>query len=77
MMRKGIIIFGHFCILLGCVLFTLGIYLLPANKPTLIGILTKPLFVGLVLIFGGICANVNACCRSLQKKEDLNINKDR
>ena len=31
--RRSLLIFGHACIALGCLLVTLGIYLLPSSKP--------------------------------------------
>ena len=66
MIKKKTAIFGHFCIVLGCFLFTWGMYLLPVSEPTVIGILTKPLFWGLFSIFGGICANVHSYCKCIQ-----------
>ena len=66
MIKKKTAIFGHSCIVLGCFLFTWGMYLLPVSEPTLVGILTKPFFWGLFSIFGGICANVHSYCKCIQ-----------
>lgn len=61
--RRAFAIFGHLGIVVGCYLFTWGIYLLPSSSPTPIGIFTRPLFWGLFSIFGGICALVHSRCR--------------
>ncbi len=64
--NKKLALFGHALIILGCFGFTMGIYLLPKSEPTLIGILTKPLFWSLIAIFGGICANVHSYCACIR-----------
>ncbi|MGA2092983.1 MAG: hypothetical protein ABSH16_06200 [Sedimentisphaerales bacterium] len=61
--RVGLIVFGHACIVVGCVLITLGIYLLPVSQPTLANVFGRPLFWGLFCTFGGICANYHGFCR--------------
>jgi hypothetical protein len=65
--RVGLIVFGHACIIVGCFLITLGIYLLPSSKPTLAHIFGRPLFWGLFSIFGGICALYHGFCRCVNK----------
>lgn len=69
MIKKKSAIFGHLCIILGCYLVTWGIYLLPVGELTFVGILSKPLFWGLLLIFGGICAIVHSFCKCAQGQE--------
>ena len=76
MIKKKTAIFGHFCIVLGCFLFTWGMYLLPVSEPTFAGILTKPLFWGLFSIFGGICANVHSYCKCIQGEKHPVTKKD-
>lgn len=66
MIKKKKAILGHFLIILCCYLVTWGIYLLPVSKPTFAGILSKPLFWGLVLIFGEVSANVHSYCKCIQ-----------
>ena len=66
--RIGLIVFGHVCIVLGCFLVTWGIYLLPYSKPTPLHIIARPLFWGLISIFGGICANYHGFCNCIRKK---------
>ncbi len=66
--RIANVLFGHFCIFLGCFLITWGIYLLPYPKPTIVDILTKPLFWGLFSLMGGVCANYHGFCRCVKSK---------
>jgi len=73
--KKKLALFGHFCIILGCYLVALGIYLMPESEPTFVEILTKPLFWGLFSIFGGVCANVHAYCRCIQRQKCLSTKK--
>jgi uncharacterized membrane protein len=61
--RAGLIVFGHACVIVGCFLITLGIYLLPSSQPTLAHIFGRPLFWGLFCTFGGICAIYHGFCR--------------
>jgi len=52
--RVALLVFGHVCIVLGCILITWGIYLLPYSQPTLTHIFGRPLFWGLFSLMGGI-----------------------
>ncbi|WCJ59897.1 hypothetical protein NXS98_01885 [Fontisphaera persica] len=61
--RGATMLFGHACLVTGCLLVTWGIYLLPHSEPKLLHILGRPLFWGLISIFGGICANYHGFCR--------------
>lgn len=54
------IVLGHLLVIGGCYLVTWGINLLPVSNPTFAGILSRPLFWGLIAIFGGICAIKNS-----------------
>lgn len=67
--RTGLIVFGHTCIVLGCILITWGIYLLPYSKPTLLHIFTRPLFWGLFSVFGGLCAIFHGFCACIRKQK--------
>ena len=67
--RVPLIIFGHACIVVGCLLITWGMYLLPYSQPTLLHTFTRPLFWGLFSVFGGFCANFHAFCRCMRSKE--------
>lgn len=67
--RGATMLFGHACIVAGCFLVTWGIYLLPHSEPTLLHILGRPLFWGLISIFGGICANYHGFCRCVSSAE--------
>jgi amino acid transporter len=60
--RTATIVFGHALIVVGCILVTLGIYLLPHSEPTWQNVFMRPLFWGLISIFGGICANYHGFC---------------
>jgi len=55
-----VILLGHFLIIGGCYLVTWGLYLLPVSVPTPAGILSRPFFWGLILIFGGVCTIKNS-----------------
>jgi hypothetical protein len=65
--RTSLIVFGHVCIVVGCFLTTLGIYLVPESEPTAAHILLRPLFWGLFSIFGGFCAIFHGFCRCVNK----------
>jgi hypothetical protein len=65
--RTPLIIFGHTCIVIGCLLVTWGIYLLPYSKPIFDHIFLRPLFWGFISIFGGICANYHGFCQCIRK----------
>lgn len=54
-MEKLLAVLGHLLIIAGCYLFTWGMTLLPVSTPDPAGILSRPLFWGLISIFGGIC----------------------
>jgi hypothetical protein len=64
--RTALIVFGHACVVAGCVLFTWGIYLLPYSQPVWQHIIFRPLFWGMISIFGGICANYHGFCRCVR-----------
>ncbi len=68
--RAATLVFGHICVVIGCVLITWGIYLLPSSQPTAAHIFGRPLFWGLFCTFGGICAIHHGFCRCVMK--DLN-----
>jgi hypothetical protein len=63
--RASLILFGHACVVTGCLLVTWGVYLLPHSEPTLSHILGRPFFWGLFSIFGGICAIQHGFCRCI------------
>jgi hypothetical protein len=65
--RAALIIFGHVCIIVGCFLVTLGIYLVPHSEPTIRHVFTQPLFWGLFSIFGGLCALYHGFCRCVNR----------
>lgn len=66
--RTAILVFGHATIVVGCLLVTWGIYLLPQSRPTFAHVLGRPLFWGFISIFGGICANYHAFCACVRRK---------
>ncbi len=68
MARILVVIIGHLCLIVGCYFITWGIYLLPESQPTFIGILTKPLFWGLLALLGGICTIRNAICKCVEER---------
>jgi len=61
--RGALILFGHACIVVGAMMVTWGIYLLPYSEPIWQHIFLRPLFWGLISIFGGICAIYHGFCR--------------
>jgi hypothetical protein len=71
--KKATIIFGHTLVIVGCMLVTWGIYLLPHSEPTLLHILLRPLFWGLFSIFGGICALYHGFCRCFRYNPDYEM----
>ncbi len=71
--KNATLIFGHTLVIVGCILVTWGLYLLPRCEPTLFYIFLRPLFWGLFSIFGGICAIFHGFCRCVQKVEDNNM----
>jgi len=64
--RVALVIFGHGCILVGCMLVAWGIYLLPHTPATFGMVFFRPLFWGLFSILGGVCANYHAFCHCLR-----------
>lgn len=66
--RTALIVFGHACIVVGALLVTWGIYLLPYSEPVWQHIIFRPLFWGLISIFGGICAVYHGFCRCIRSK---------
>jgi hypothetical protein len=66
--RVANIIFGHACIVIGCMLVTMGLYSMPGTPPTMANVLAGPLFWGLISIFGGICANYHGFCKCVGAK---------
>jgi len=68
--RTAVIIFGHTCIVVGCILITWGLYLLPYSKPTFLHIFTRPLFWGFISLFGGICANYHGFCQCILARKN-------
>ena len=69
--RKATLLFGHILVIVGCMLVTWGLYLLPYCEPTVFYIILRPLFWGLFSIFGGICAIFSwilpVCSKSREK----------
>jgi hypothetical protein len=63
--RASLILFGHACVVTGCLLVTWGVYLLPHSEPTLAHVLGRPLFWGLFCIGGGFCAIQHGFCRCI------------
>ncbi len=67
--RRGLVIFGHICIVLGCFLITWGIYLLPYSRPVLLDIFARPLFWGMFCLLGGVCANFHGFCQCMRRQK--------
>jgi hypothetical protein len=71
--RVAMVLFGHILIVVGCILTTMGIYLVPHSDPTWGDVFARPLFWGLISIFGGICANFHgfcSCVRTFRSAQD-------
>ena len=64
--RVATLVFGHTCVVVGSLLVTWGIYLLPYSEPVWQHIIFRPLFWGLISIFGGICAIYHGFCRCIR-----------
>ena len=64
--RVATLVFGHTCVVVGSLLVTWGIYLLPYSEPIWQHIIFRPLFWGLISIFGGICAIYHGFCRCIR-----------
>jgi hypothetical protein len=71
--RAAGLVFGHFCIVIGCYLVTWGIYLLSVSQPILAYIFCRPLFWGLFSIFGGICAIYHHFCQCILRQVEIKI----
>ena len=85
--RRGtngaMILFGHLCLLVGCFIFTWGMYDLvdwtvntkgsqPVSGEKLLRLVfTRPLFWGLFSILAGFCANYHGFCRCVQMRREL------
>ncbi|MCD4828946.1 MAG: hypothetical protein K8R90_05900 [Candidatus Cloacimonetes bacterium] len=68
--RGTTIFIGHLFVVTGCFLITWGIYLLPVSEPILSHILLRPLFWGLICLFGGICAIYHGFCRCVVSRSE-------
>ncbi len=66
--RVATVLIGHLFVVLGCFLITWGLYLLPACRPELAHILLRPLFWGLICLFGGICAIFHGFCHCVRSR---------
>ena len=66
--RVATLVFGHTCVVVGSLLVTWGIYLLPYSEPIWQHIIFRPLFWGLISIFGGICAIYHGFCKCIRLK---------
>lgn len=66
--RAATIIFGHTAVAVGCYLITFGIYLLPYSKPIPSHIFGRPLFWGMISVFGGLCAIYHGFCNCVGRK---------
>ena len=68
--RTPLLIFGHLLIVLGCMLLTMGLYTLPQSPPTIGDIFGRPLFWGLISIFGGICTIYHGFCNCIRLRRE-------
>ena len=66
--RMPLLIFGHVLVVLGCLLITAGVYLLPQSSPTLRDIFGRPLFWGLISVFGGVCTIYHGFCGCIRSR---------
>ena len=66
--RVATLVLGHTCAVVGLLLVTWGIYLLPYSEPIWQHIIFRPLFWGLISIFGGICAIYHGFCKCIRLK---------
>jgi hypothetical protein len=63
--RTPLVVFGHACIVVGCLLITWGVYLVPHSQPTLLYTFTRPRLLYLVVSvlismhFVGVCGAKN------------------
>ncbi len=65
--RVATLVFGHVTVVIGFILITWGLYLLPYCKPTAAHIFGRPLFWGMFATGGGICAIYHGFCRCIRK----------
>lgn len=73
--RISLLVFGHILVVVGCFLLTWGIYLLPHSKPLFVHIVGRPLFWGLISIFGGICTIYHGFCRCISSNAKSSYSK--
>jgi hypothetical protein len=66
--RTPLLVFGHLLVVLGCMLVTMGLYTLPQSGPTFGDIFGRPLFWGLISIFGGICTIYHGFCNCIRSR---------
>lgn len=66
--RVATLVLGHALVVTGCYLLTWGIYLLPHSQPIPSHIFGRPLFWGLISIFGGICAIYHGFCNCVGRR---------
>jgi uncharacterized protein YodC (DUF2158 family) len=67
--RASLILFGHACIVTGCLLVTWGVYLLPHSEPTLSHIFGRPFFWGPISIGSGVCVIQHGFCRCISTSQ--------
>jgi len=68
--RKVTIILGHMFIVIGCILVAWGVYLLPYTGASIVYVFVRPLFWGLISIFGGICMIYHGFCACVRRKQE-------
>ncbi|HEX37711.1 MAG TPA: hypothetical protein ENG70_02485 [Candidatus Cloacimonetes bacterium] len=67
--RTVTVILGHMFIVIGCILVTWGLYLLPYTGSSILYVFVRPLFWGLISIFGGVCMIYHGFCRCVRMKD--------
>jgi len=67
--RVALLVFGHACMVVGAMLITWGIYLLPHSRPVWQHIFLRPLFWGFISVFGGICAIYHGFCGCIRREQ--------
>jgi len=65
--RVALLVFGHATVVLGFVLITWGLYLLPYSKPVAAHIFGRPLFWGMFAVGGGVCAIYHGFCKCIRR----------
>ncbi len=68
--RKVTVILGHMFIVIGCILVAWGVYLLPYTGASIIYVFIRPLFWGLISIFGGVCMIYHGFCACVRRKSE-------